>query len=61
MLFRSVCRFATAKGKLKLNYGENSISGKLDMTIMNAANDTKYPACLNIRSDYFSVRSFTIH
>lgn len=60
MFFKNISKFATAKGTLNLVKGETSISGKLNMTIINSANNTRYPANLEIMTDYHSVRNFYI-
>ena len=51
---------AVSKGSLRLNKGKTAISGTLEMTIINSATGTKYPASLSIYSEYHSRREFRI-
>ena len=60
MFFKNISKFATAKGTLKFVKGEKLILGKLDMTIINSASNTRYPANLEIKTDYHSIRKFSI-
>ena len=60
MFLKNISRFATAKGSLKLLKKDKSISGKLDMIIINSANNTRYAVKLEIKTDYHSVRNFNI-